>query len=168
MYVSNVHKFSTEFCNSILGKLNTCPKIYLLLDEQADITMKDGNIFKNQPSNADAWNVNHLPEVSEIQKLLSQKIPNVTEFECEVLRMDNTKLSKEHIDSWDYTSITLLNDSFDGGSLIVESIDSNLSIGDCVYFQSAYKHYVSPVFNGERFTLVCFMKTKTKDKVTLI
>jgi hypothetical protein len=167
MYVTHIHKFSYEFCNSILLQLDECPKIYLSLDDSVSESQTK-TIYRNQPSNADAWDINLLPQIDELKALLHNSIPNITEFEFEVLRLDNTKTSKEHMDSWDYTAILLLNDKFDGGRLMVESVDSNLSLGDIVYFPGINKHYVSPIQNGERFTLVCFMKTKIKTEKTLI
>lgn len=168
MAIKHIHTFSHEFCNSILSQLDTCPKIYLMMDTTIIVNPQLNRVYKNQPSNADAWDINGLPQIEELKSILNNNIPNIIEFEFEVLRMDDTKTSKEHMDSWDYTSITLLNDEFDGGGLIVESMDSNLSLGDMVYFPGTDKHYVNSITNGERFSLVCFMKTKKKTKKTII
>lgn len=168
MYVKHIHKFSYDFCNSILLQLDNCPKIYLFLDASGELNPNSKTIYRNQPSNTDGWDINALPQIEELKSILHNNIQNITEFEFEVLRLDSGKTSKEHMDSWDYTCIVLLNDTFDGGRLMVESIDSNLELGDVVYFAGVNKHYVSPILNGERFSLVCFMKTKIKSEKTFI
>ena len=78
-----------------------------------------------------------------------------------------------HLDKSDLTTITFLNDDFSGGEF--EYIDDNDEVdqikpkkGLSILQNNLLLHRVKNVIEGDRYTLVCFLKTETKNKKTLL
>jgi PKHD-type hydroxylase len=69
-----------------------------------------------------------------------------------------------------YSCIVILNNNYEDGELEIiennETITIEKSIGDLILFPSIYLHRVTPITNGERYTLVNWvMIDKTKPKL---
>jgi hypothetical protein len=165
--MKKIHKFQKDFCDKILNNLSSF-EMGAMQFRRDPITNLDIKTIPHQPSNADIWEVNELAIIDEVKNKISNEIPLIDHFECNVLRLDNSKKNEEHIDTTDYTAILLLNDKFNGGNLIVKKQNMELEIGDLCYFPSSYKHYVEPVIDGERYTLVLFVTLGSKVKKTLL
>lgn len=78
-----------------------------------------------------------------------------------------------HIDKSDLTIITFLNDNFLGGEF--EYIDDNEVAsqikpkkGLSILQNNLLLHRVKNVIEGDRYTLICFLKTEIKNKKTLL
>lgn len=99
---------------------------------------------------------------------MNTHINNISEFHFCVQRLDVNKKSKSHTDSYDFTSVILLNDEFENGDLIIDNEHSNLKKGEFLIFNSNKMHYVEKITNGERYTLVGFINTKKKIEKTLL
>ena len=79
---------------------------------------------------------------------------------------------KVHVDINQLTSITFLNEDFEGGKLEIkqkENIVISPKKGRTLFFEgSKMAHRVLPVTNGERFTLVAFWNWKSKTSNSLV
>jgi hypothetical protein len=129
----------------------------------------DLNIDINQPTNADAWRIDENKEIiNEIINVIVKHDENIGECIFVVQRLDNTKKSNPHKDSYNFTMVILLNDNFKDGELMIEDVPANLKKGEVLIFNSNRIHYVDKVTEGERYTLVGFLKVKEKNKKTLI
>jgi PKHD-type hydroxylase len=73
-----------------------------------------------------------------------------------------------------YSAIVLLNDEYSGGDLeIIESNQKTIiekNIGNLILFPSSYRHRVSPVLTGKRYSLVNWVSLKKLEnkKLSLI
>ena len=63
---------------------------------------------------------------------------------------------------YDVTTITYLNEDYDGGRTIVEDVEIKPETGKYVEFNSNKKHMVTELISGERFVLLCWYKNETK------
>ena len=63
---------------------------------------------------------------------------------------------------YDITTITYLNENYDGGRTIVEDIEITPETGKYIEFNSNKKHMVTEVISGQRFVLTCWYKNETK------
>lgn len=59
---------------------------------------------------------------------------------------------------YDITTITYLNDSYEGGRTIVENIEIEPEVGKYIEFNSSKMHMVTELISGERFVLLCWYK----------
>jgi hypothetical protein len=59
---------------------------------------------------------------------------------------------------YDITTITYLNDSYEGGRTIVENIEIEPEVGKYIEFNSNKMHMVTELISGERFVLLCWYK----------
>jgi hypothetical protein len=59
---------------------------------------------------------------------------------------------------YDITTITYLNEDYDGGRTIVEDVEIKPETGKYVEFNSNKKHMVTELISGERFVLLCWYK----------
>jgi hypothetical protein len=85
---------------------------------------------------------------------------------------DNSK-EDYHIDDSEFTSITFLNDNFEGGNLQISKYGDKKIIepkkGKTVFFKgSALPHKVLNVNNGARYTMVTFWEKENKKNLTLL
>ena len=62
---------------------------------------------------------------------------------------------------YDITTITYLNEDFEGGRTIVEDVEIKPETGKYVEFNSNKKHMVSKLISGERFVLLCWYKNES-------
>lgn len=67
-------------------------------------------------------------------------------------------LEKFHCDYQAYSFIVFLNDDFEGGELIYRNLNITPIKGQLIYHDGITEHYVKKIKNGNRFTLVCFLK----------
>jgi hypothetical protein len=69
-----------------------------------------------------------------------------------------------HDDSkyYDITSITYLNEGYEGGRTIVEDVEIKPETGKYIEFNSNIKHMVTELTSGERFVLLCWYKNEPK------
>jgi hypothetical protein len=63
---------------------------------------------------------------------------------------------------YDITTITYLNENYDGGRTIVEDIEITPETGKYVEFNSNRKHMVTKLISGHRFVLLCWYKNESK------
>lgn len=56
-----------------------------------------------------------------------------------------------------FSLVIFLNDGFNGGELVFDNITIIPKKGQIVYFTGDELHYVKPVLNGDRYTLVSFL-----------
>lgn len=63
---------------------------------------------------------------------------------------------------YDITTITYLNDSYEGGRTIVENIEIEPEVGKYIEFNSSKMHMVTELISGERFVLLCWYKNNTE------
>jgi predicted 2-oxoglutarate/Fe(II)-dependent dioxygenase YbiX len=63
-----------------------------------------------------------------------------------------------HVEAW--TSIVFLNDDFEGGELIVDNCIIKPKKNQLILFTGNEPHMVTPIINGERFTLVSISEKK--------
>ena len=63
-----------------------------------------------------------------------------------------------------YSVGIILNESFEGGDLIIYNNNSeikiNNKIGNAFFFESKFKHEVTPITKGVRFSLIYFLETE--------
>jgi hypothetical protein len=59
---------------------------------------------------------------------------------------------------YDVTTVTYLNEDYDGGRTIVEDVEIKPETGKYVEFNSNKKHMVTELISGERFVLLCWYK----------
>jgi hypothetical protein len=59
---------------------------------------------------------------------------------------------------YDITTITYLNEDYEGGRTIVEDVEIKPETGKYVEFNSNKKHMVTELISGERFVLLCWYK----------
>lgn len=83
------------------------------------------------------------------------------------------KEDNPHTDINQLTSVTFLNEDFEGGCLEIYDNEKIIKIepkkGKTVFFQgSKMYHRVLPVKNGKRYTMVTFWNWITKDKNTIL
>lgn len=57
---------------------------------------------------------------------------------------------------YDVTTITYLNEGYEGGRTIVEDIEIKPETGKYIEFDSNKKHMVTKLISGERFVLLCW------------
>lgn len=80
--------------------------------------------------------------------------------------VDSTKESPNSYSDRYYSCVVLLNNNYNGGDLeIKESLEIKTiqkNIGDLILFPSIYLHRVSPVLEGNRYTLVNWVMVDTK------
>ena len=94
---------------------------------------------------------------------------------------DNGTLRIQHVDSTikaveiphthtlPYSFVVFLNDDFQGGELIFDNIKINPKKGQLIYFNGSEGHYVNPVIEGDRYTLISFLKKNINfHKISLI
>lgn len=67
-----------------------------------------------------------------------------------------------HVDTkyYDFTTITYLNENYEGGRTIVEDVEIIPKTGKYVEFNSNRKHMVTELISGERFVLLCWYKNE--------
>lgn len=63
-----------------------------------------------------------------------------------------------HTHTLPYSFVAFLNDDFSGGELIFDNIKINPKKGQLIYFNGNEGHYVQRVIDGDRYTLICFIK----------
>jgi hypothetical protein len=63
---------------------------------------------------------------------------------------------------YDITTITYLNENYEGGRTIVEDIEIKPESGKYIEFNSNIKHMVTKLTSGERFVLLCWYKNEAK------
>ena len=63
---------------------------------------------------------------------------------------------------YDITTITYLNENYEGGRTIVEDIEIKPETGKYIEFNSNRKHMVTELTSGERFVLLCWYKNEPK------
>jgi len=63
---------------------------------------------------------------------------------------------------YDITTITYLNEGYEGGRTIVEDVEIKPETGKYVEFESFRKHKVTELISGKRFVLICWYKNESK------
>jgi len=63
---------------------------------------------------------------------------------------------------YDITTITYLNEGYEGGRTIVENVEIKPETGKYVEFNSNRKHMVTELISGERFVLLCWYRNESK------
>jgi hypothetical protein len=88
-----------------------------------------------------------------IKKYESEKIKNI-----EIVFWTIGEFHDWHDDSKYYntTTITYLNDDYEGGRTIVDKVEIKPKIGKYVKFDSKINHMVTKLIKGERFVLICW------------
>jgi hypothetical protein len=59
---------------------------------------------------------------------------------------------------YDVTTITYLNENYEGGRTIVEDIEIKPETGKYIEFNADKKHMVTKLISGQRFVLLCWYK----------
>ena len=59
---------------------------------------------------------------------------------------------------YDLTTITYLNENYEGGRTVIEDIEIKPETGKYIEFNSNRKHMVTKLISGERFVLICWYK----------
>ena len=164
-----IHTFSEEFCNNIIKLLNNDDKILIQYKNNIIENSLNLPVEKNQPTDADGWDFSkNIPIIDVVLNKLSDYLKNIGNYKFVVQKLDETKHSIPHTDSYDYTLVLLLNNEFDGGELIIEDVPSQLKKGNLIIFEAKKTHYVSKITKGDRYTLVGFISLKNKTKKTLM
>jgi hypothetical protein len=104
-------------------------------------------------------NLNHWPEeqlfTDVIKKFIRKdlKINNI-----EIIFWPVGEYHDWHDDTiyYDVTTITYLNEGYEGGRTIVEDIEIKPETGKYIEFDSNKKHMVTKLISGERFVLLCW------------
>ena len=63
---------------------------------------------------------------------------------------------------YDITTITYLNEDYEGGRTVVEGTEIKPEIGKFIEFKSNKKHLVTQLTKGERYVLLCWYKNENK------
>ena len=63
---------------------------------------------------------------------------------------------------YDMTTITYLNENYEGGRTVVEDVEIKPETGKYIEFNSNKKHMVTELISGERFVLLCWYKNESK------
>lgn len=164
-----VHVFPRSFCNEIIEKLNENVRFVLQYEDETIINEDEVKVIQHQPTNADGWYPKPDSDyMLEIMEVLKGNIDNIENTLTVIQRLDTEKKSKPHRDSYDFTTVLLLNDEFKGGDLIIEKESADLKIGELVIFDSREMHYVEKLTEGERYTLITFVNTIKKKEKSLI
>lgn len=71
-------------------------------------------------------------------------------------------IEKPHRHTLPFSFVVFLNDEYGGGNLIFDNVIIKPKRGQLVYFCGSEGHYVSKVTNGDRYTLVSFLKKNIK------
>jgi hypothetical protein len=61
---------------------------------------------------------------------------------------------------YDFTTITYLNENYEGGRTIVEDVEIIPKTGKLLEFESNKLHMVTKLISGERFVLLCWYKNE--------
>jgi len=79
-----------------------------------------------------------------------------------IQHVDNSisMVENPHTHKTPFSFIIFLNDNFMGGELVFDNVKIKPSIGQMVYFSGFESHYVENIVEGDRYTLVCFLKTQ--------
>ena len=164
-----IHVFSKPFCDDIIEKLNENVRFILQYEDDSIDNNENLKVIQHQPTDADGWYPDNNSEyMLAIMDVLKSNIGNIEETVTVIQRLDTKKKSKPHKDSYDFTTVLLLNENFKGGDLIIENEKSNLKIGELVVFDSHEMHYVDKLTEGERYTLITFVNIKKKKEKSLI
>jgi|694.fasta_scaffold09752_7 hypothetical protein len=88
------------------------------------------------------------------------------------ITVNTNKTDVFHTDSSDLTIVTYLNDEYSGGEFEYidqynESIKIQTKKGLSLIMDDNLMHRVSPVLNGNRYSLVCFFNLVTKNEKTI-
>jgi len=142
--------------DSITIKENTYQNFYhrMMLDKNVDLLNYQNKLLNYIKKN---FNLNVKIEAIWINKITNQYNINA-DF---------------HTDESQFTMITFLNDNFLGGEY--EYVDDNdvfVEIkpkkGVSIMQNPLLLHRVKNVIEGDRYTLICFLETETKNKKTLL
>jgi hypothetical protein len=166
--MKKIHKFSEKFCDEIILSLKDCKRFILQYRNETIVNDDKLNIIGNQPTNADAWRPINSSYILEIENILKTNIESIDKLEFVIQKLDINKKSDPHKDSYNYTAVLLLNNTFEGGDLIIDNTKSNLKKGELIYFSARDEHYVEKLSSGERYTLVVFIKLKNKLNKSMI
>lgn len=150
----------------------------LIIDNNQNNTFYEGKVreddlnYKERKSEIQFVN---LPDISnKIKNLLEEKYKLKNFIYSDIEKFQFTKYSKDghytwHIDTSDIykgrflSCVILLNDNFNGGDLLYKDNDGiehkfEKRVGNLFIFSSRILHSVSKVLDGERYSLVSWVK----------
>lgn len=158
----------------------------ILTDDETDFVLNlCGNFSSNEPTNRNnyydrekVWDYAPLTSFLEKSKIEFKNLGldnNIDLVLKDIWINEVTDLNKNeeyHIDGSAYTTITFLDEDFDGGNLEISRLGDKTEIepkiGRTVIFKgSELPHRVLPVKNGSRHTLVTFWEVENKKENTL-
>jgi predicted 2-oxoglutarate/Fe(II)-dependent dioxygenase YbiX len=129
----------------------------------------DDNIY-----HFNAVNITNVIDNFSFTKKLFKQINNVNlkgNGTVRIQHVDSTINAIEipHTHTLPYSFVAFLNDNFSGGQLIFDNIRITPKKGQLIYFNGNEGHFVNSVIEGDRYTLIGFLKENINfDKKTFI
>ena len=156
-----------QYYNSLIPQL-ICDNLISYIKESPTKTWDNRQVidFKYLSSNKDIWQILHL-----LNTFASKNINNTLFPEwVEIVIWPQGSLQNPHKDvsrnSTKYTSITYLNNNYEGGKTFF-TLDNSMSennIGDTIMFDGMkYEHGVKPIIKGTRYVLAVWYSDKIND-----
>jgi hypothetical protein len=91
---------------------------------------------------------------SSIKKISSRIPTQIENISGHIIVYNEDHIAKPHHDEYEYTAVTLLNDDYEGGELIVGNTIYDLERGETIIFEGKQSHCVMPIESGTRKVFV--------------
>jgi len=155
MKIFQTKLFSKEQCDYIINS----QKENLQFWEKSDRNYISESLYLNDENKHLFLELNGLVEKNTNAKILSFK--NEAHFHTYKLGGYFAK-HKDNNNHRVYSVGIILNDDFEGGNLIIYNNNSETKIdnivGNAFFFESKFKHEVTPITKGVRFSLIYFLE----------
>ena len=110
-------------------------------------------------------NINHWPSETifvDVIKKFKRKDIKIETIQIAYWLIGESMVWHDDTIYYDITTVTYLNENYEGGRTIVEDIEIKPETGKYIEFNSNRKHMVTELTSGERFVLTCWYKNETK------
>jgi hypothetical protein len=143
-----INNFLTrEICENLIEKFKSLNKYYISFKKRYLINLKD-------------W-----PKELLFADIIKKFERNDTKIDCiQIVFWPIGESHEWHDDTiyYDMTTITYLNENYEGGRTVVEDVEIKPETGKYIEFNSNKKHMVTELISGERFVLLCWYKNESK------
>ena len=148
MAYKDIKNFLTkELCETLIKKFKSYNGKYIKFQNRFLIRLK------------------HFPEDNLFLEVIKKyEKPNIPIKNIEILFWPIGEFHNLHDDTifYDITTITYLNEDYEGGRTVVEGTEIKPEIGKFIEFKSNKKHLVTQLTKGERYVLLCWYKNENK------
>lgn len=148
--------FSKEECDYII---NCKKENFQIWNNNSDRNYTSESIYLNDENKFIFERLNNLIDKKTSAEILS--IKNEAHFHT----YNTNGYFSKHKDNRNlrvYSIGIILNDNFTGGNLIIYNNNSEIKIdnkvGNAFFFESKFKHEVTPITNGVRYSLIYFLE----------